>query len=550
MNIFKYLAVAVILSLPLGLAPRLFAEQAEPESGENIETAGPEKKPFAPVFTFDKIVKIAEEAAARPFQAPDPQLSGFLRELGEEEWNRVKFLQDKRLWSGPDQPFEADFFHPGFIYDQPVAIDVVEEGLSRRLPFRADFFQPAASFGKEPPAPLNYAGFRLFYPFNSPDRADELLSFLGATHFRALARGAGYGLTARALIINPASPDGEEFPYFRRFWLLKPEDEAVSLTVYALMESPSLTGAYSFLIRPGTSAVMDVEARLFLRAGASRPRKIGLAPAGSMYLFSEKENGSRSDYRPELHNSDTLLFSSGPGAWFNRPLNNPERLELDVFPLNSPKGFGLMQNDAVFDHYQDLRSRFDLRPSLWIEPAGDWGPGHIELIEIPSAQEIHDNILAFWVSDQPDPPESPEGSGGGELLSFAYRLYWMNPGALPHQLGRVAATRQNRVKGDSIRFLLDFEGEELNSFSADTGLASVVEAEGKVVVSEKKLLKNPVTGGWRLEFKVSLPQDSGVVQSLMTARGERRGLRLKAFLKKGENLSEALTETWLYDLPY
>ncbi len=551
-KIFRPIGLWLTFLLVLGLVTAVSAAQEVQTGVDGSSTPVPEQISSAPEadqpaqFSFEEVISQARLAAAKPFKAVEPRLVEYLRSISEAQWQALSFKEENRFWAEGGGPFEVGFFHPGFIYDQPVVINVVEEGASQPLPFRPDWFQSAADLNGGSKVPLNYAGFRLLFPLNSSEETDELLSFLGATHFRALARQTGYGLTARGLIINPAQPDGEEFPYFRQFWLVKPEPGATSLTVYALMESPSLTGAYSFSIRPGTSTVMEVEVRLFPRSGAARPKKVGLAPLGSMYLFSEKENGSAGDYRPEVHNSDTLLFSGGRNAWFNRPLNNPERLEIKSYPLNNPQGFGLMQNDSIFDHYQDLPARFDRRPSLWVEPVGDWGAGHLELIEIPSSQEIHDNILAFWVADEPK-----NINGADPDRRFAYRLYWMAPGVIPHQLGRVVATRQvPSPKRDYFTFLLDFESEELNSISAETGLASVVDAGPEATVGRKALIKNPVTGGWRLQFDVSPTQENGVMQSLMSARGDRRCLPLRAFLKKGENLSEPLTETWLYDLCY
>ena len=540
------------------------ATAAPAEAPPAAEAPAPAEAPPAaeasapvPAFTFADVEKLAWQQAGKSFKAADSRLIEALRTVTEQQWNAIAFKDEGRLWHEAGLPFEVGFFHPGFIFNQPVTISEVDGGLERPVAFNPGLFDlgdPALA-EKMAALNLNFAGFRLYYPINDGDRKNEVTVFLGGTHFRAVARKSGYGLTARGLILNPAMSEGEEFPYFRRFWLVRPEPDAASLTLYALLESPSLTGAYQFVITPGTSTVMEVKARLFKRSGAHWPKKIGLGPVGSMYLFSEKENGSSRDWRPEVHNSDSLLMTTDQGEWFHRPLVNPERLAtVSGFELSGLKGFGLMQRDADFDHYQDIDARFEHRPSLWIEPLGDSAKGRLELIEIPSTKDYNDNILAFWLPDRSGPDAASgsqtEPADSGTEMALAYRLYWMAPGATPHQLGRVVSTR--RVldpQAETATFVLDFESEDLNAIPADTGLASQIETGEAYPVLEKSLRKNPVTGGWRLKFKVRLPQEKSMVQSLISAGEERVSSRFSARLIKGENLPEPLTETWVCDQP-
>lgn len=526
------------------------------EAPAQDEAARPEAP--APGFTFAEVEDLARQQAAKSFKTPDSRLTETLRSIAEDRWNAISFNDERRLWKDAGLPFEVGFFHPGFIFNQVVTINEVDGGLDRPIPFDPDLFDlgdPALA-DRMKALDLNFAGFRIYFPINDGERKDEAAVFLGGTHFRAVARKSAYGLTARGLILNPATTEGEEFPYFRRFWLVRPEPEAVSLTVYALLESPSLTGAYEFVITPGVSTVMEVQARLFKRTGARWPKKIGLGPVASMYLFSEKENGSSQDWRPEVHNSDSLLIAADQGEWLHRPLTNPSRLAaVSGFDLTGLKGFGLMQRDADFDHYQDIAARFERRSSLWIEPLGDMTRGRLELIEIPSTRDYNDNILAFWRPDRSSADPSPGGEPGPPPeseteLSLAYRMYWMAPGVTPHQLGRITSTRRLlSPQAETATFVLDFEGEYLNSISADTGLSSQVEISNGYPVLEKSLKKNPVTGGWRLMFTVRLPQEKSVMQSLISPNGERVTPRLKARLIRGENLPEPLTETWVHDQP-
>lgn len=500
-------------------------------------------QPEAP-FGFDDVMRKAEALAAAPYQDDDSRVPDFLLALGSDGWHGIRFRDDRVLWRG-ESSFTVAMYHPGFIYNRLVAVNVVGEGRSVPLEFNADLFRygdPAVA-ERVKGRRLNFSGFRVHYPVNSPDIDDEVAVFLGATYFRAVAKNTGYGLAARALAVNTAAPQGEEFPYFREFWLVKPGPEDLVMTVYAVMDSPSMVGAYRFEIRPGTSTVMDVACTVYPRGEGAA--KVGVAPLTSMYLFSETENGARGDYRPEVHNTDGLLLSNGGRSWVWRPLVNPSRLAVNTFPVSSPKGFGLLQRDDNFDHYQDIDGRFERRPSLWVEPVNDWGPGRLELIEIPSKEEIHDNIIAFWV------PESERDETRRQRpLAFAYKLYWMAPNVTPHDLGRATATRLVRRPDLGVgRFIIDFESEALNALPADTGLSSVVETPEQCPLLDKKLVKNPITGGWRLMFTVALPKQEGMVQSLLSARESPPRLSFKAALKRGENLPDSLTEQWVYDLP-
>lgn len=517
---------------------------ALPEAASQNEAPSPEAgEPALPAFSLADVEKLAKKLSGKTYNPP--QNASITKDIPEQVWKQIRFKNESKLWGKQGMSFEAGFFHPGFIFNNMVPIDIIEDGQVKRFDFNPEYFfyqgREAAEAAKG--YTLDYAGFTLLYHLNEIGKMDEVLSFLGATHFRALAKRSQYGLEARGLIINPAGAEGEEFPYFRRFWLVKPAPAAVTFTVFALMDSPSLTGAYQFDISPGPSTVMEVKATLFRRNGKEKPLKIGLAPMSSMYLFSEKENCGKNDWRPEVHNSDIFLWTDEDNNWFRRPLSNPDRLEISNFYLNDPKGFGLMQQDNNFDHYQDFSTRFDLKPSLWIEPAGDWGAGNLELMEIPANHEIHNNIIAFW-----SPAEAPFQDG--RRFDFAYKMYWMPSGTIPHQLGRAVNTRATRDHENGVQsFFIDFEGGSLNDIPSDNGLASVVTVLPELPVMDKSLVKNPVTGGWRLSFKLKTNENGGLVQSLLSARGDRKSLRIKALLKRGDNLPEDLTETWVYDLP-
>jgi glucan biosynthesis protein len=154
-----------------------------------------------------------------------------------------------------------------------------------------------------------------------------------------------------------------------------------------------VTGAYRFLIKPGTTQMMDVDAALYPRKPIER---VGIAPLTSMFLYAENDKRISNDWRPEIHDSDGLAMWTGHGEWIWRPLVNPAHLRFNAYADNNPRGFGLMQRDRDFDHYQDDGVFYDRRPSLWVEPKSGWGKGSIQLVEIPTVDETFDNIVAFW----------------------------------------------------------------------------------------------------------------------------------------------------------
>ena len=504
---------------------------------------------------FALVEQKALQLAARSFSKNGGAVPDFLQTLTAQQWESIRFRNERALWKSSEVPFNVRLFHPGFIYSRAVTINVIEDGTVAPLSFDASMFQyPSKTLeervvGKS----FGFAGLELCLQAQERGDVDALLrpiaSFRGATYFQSRGRHSQYGLSARGVAINTALPDGEDFPAFREFWLVKPEANATSMTLYALMDSPGVTGAYRFIITPGVSTTMDVTKKLFPRKGAPAPQKLGIAPMHSMFLFSETTGGVANDYRPEVHNSDGLLASTGENAWLWRPLANPSRLAVSTFPMENPRGFGLMQRDSNFDHYQDIAARYDRRPSLWVEPKGDWGAGRIEIISIPAKEEVNDNIIVFWVPDDIKPPPSNADMHAPQGLSFAYKLYWMTPGVTPHALGRATATRMVRENNDTVRFLIDFESEPLNALPADTGLTSIVEAPQEAPVLEKTLEKNPATGGWRLSFRARIPLREGVVQTIISAREGSPRLRFRALLKKGENIPTPLTETWTYDMP-
>jgi glucans biosynthesis protein len=475
----------------------------------------------APPFTFEDVTTRAQQLAKDSFKDPRGEVPPWLTQITYDQWRDIRFRPERALWKDKRLPFQVQFFHPGLYYDRTVAINVVDDKGVRPVPFSpSDFDYGKNEFASRVPQNLGCAGFRVHAPIKKRDYYDEVIVFLGASYFRAVGKDQVFGLSARAVAIDTALSSGEEFPYFKEFWLVTPAPSAKELTIYALLDSPSLTGAYQFEVQPGEQTVVTVDARLFLRREV---KKLGIAPLTSMFLHGENVIPAAEDFRPEVHDSDGLLVNFGSGEWMWRPITNPAALRLSAFRASDLRGYGLIQRDRNFDHYQDLETRPELRPSAWIAPHGSWGEGRVELIEIPTKSDTNDNIVAYWV-----PNNVPEP---GKMGAWSYVVYWYGERANVSPGGRVVATRRDRGRADgAYRFVVDFAGKKLEALPADTvlrGVITIASGDESAELLDQQVVKNPVTGGWRLTFQVK-PTGSAPVE-------------LRAFLDQGGN---SLTETW------
>jgi glucans biosynthesis protein len=484
-------------------------------------------------FGLQNVIHKAQDLAKKPFQEHQTPVPDFLTKMKYDDWRDIRFDPDQALWLKEKLPFTIQFFHPGLYYTKTVNIYTVEGSTVRPVAFSTDLFKYGKNdFKDRVPPNLGFAGFRIHYPINVETYRDEVAVFLGASYFRAVAKKQTYGLSARGLAIDTGLPSGEEFPSFTDFWIVKPEANAKKITIYALLDSVSISGAYRFVLMPGKETVIEVTSRLFPRRNVE---KIGIAPLTSMFFYGENVSQRPvDDYRPEIHDSDGLSIATRSGEWIWRPLYNPRTLLMTSFEASDPVGFGLIQRDLDFDHYQDLEARYETRPSIWISPIGKWGKGRVELIQIPTDKEINDNVIAFWVPDR-----LPEK---GKPIWFSYRMLWHYPGPNRPPGGRVVATRIARGRDDKTKmFIIDFAGERLDSFPADKPLTAVLTVEPRAKLIEQQLYKNSATGGWRLAFQISFEDPSSLEKVLPAVR--RPVVELRAFLKLGDS---ALTETWSY----
>ncbi|MGZ5874451.1 MAG: glucan biosynthesis protein [Bradyrhizobium sp.] len=444
---------------------------------------------------FDRSIvrQMARDAAGKPFKAPDSKLPDHLNDLDYDHYRAIRFLPDRALWRGEKLPFEVQYFHRGFFYKNRVDIYEVANGQATKIAYQPENF----SFGDTPPTKpgvdLGFAGFRLHTPINKPDHHDEVCVFLGASYFRAVAKGELYGLSARGLSINTGEAKGEEFPAFKAFWIEKPAANATSIVVHALLDSESTAAAYRFTIRPGETTVFDVEMAIYPRVDLDH---VGLAPMTSMFFFGPNDRIDVDDFRPSVHDSDGLAIFNGRGEELWRPLSNPQDLQISTFADLNPRGFGLMQRQKDFLDYQDLESSFERRPSLWAEPIGDWGEGSVQLVEIPTKEEVHDNIAGFW-----HPKTGLQAKGEH---TYTYRLHWGPDNPKPTSLARFSRTAVGaRGEGTKI-FVLDLTGDKLRLVDPKK-IRGVVTAE-KAKVQNIVTQPNPAIGGWRLSFELPVEE--------------------------------------------
>ncbi len=472
----------------------------------------------ATAFSDAAVQKLAQKLATKKFKRPKADLPKSMQ-IGYDAYRDIRFKPERAIWSSEPLPFRVELFHRGFIFGDPVAIHVVTNGQSRRLLYSPDLF----TFGSrvQPPAKgalADFSGFRLHTPINRPDHFDEFVVFQGASYFRAIAKGQGYGLSARGLALKTGNPNGEEFPLFRAFWIEQPRPDASAMVVHALLDSHSTAGAYRFTIRPGEPTVMDVEMTLYPRVEL---QQVGLATLTSMFMFGPNDRVGIDDYRVAVHDSDGLAIWNDRGEWLWRPLINPETLQISSFIDDNPRGFGLLQRHRAFADYQDLEARYERRPSLWAEMLGNWGKGAVQLVEIPSKFEFHDNIVAFWH------PRKPLSAQVAHRLT--YRLHWC--WALP-VAPAIAMTAETRVgmgpENGTRHFVIDFVGGRLPKLDQSALVQSdIVTSAGRV--KDAMAQPNPMVDGWRVSFVLD--------------PGDAKLCDLRCNLKLGDEL---LSEVWTY----
>ena len=487
-------------------------------AGQPAGGAGPALGRPVP-FSFDRLKQTAAALAARPYAPPPTPPRG--HGLDYDAMSGVSFQPGVTLWG--DAPGAAVRFFPlGRHANQATRIHAVEGGQAREVLFQPSMFAaPDPAVAAALAAAPGFSGFRVM---NADGRTDWL-AFQGASYFRSADPFNQYGLSVRGLAINAGGPGPESFPRFSEFWLER--QPGGGPTAYALLDAAEVTGAYRIGNQRGPGGlVQEIECVLFFRRPVER---LGVAPLTSMFWYGENDPPPARDWRPEIHDSDGLAVWTGAGERIWRPLDDPPRVVTNSFADSAPKGFGLMQRDRAFDHYEDDGAFYDKRPSAWVEPLGDWGRGSVELVEIPTMRETDDNVVAFWT------PAAPVRAGDAQ--SWRYRLHWCDQEPAPLGVARAVSTRigpGGRPGSPPIagvrKLVVDFDGPGLAGLDRQSGVEPVVEIQrGRI----ESAVAYPVvdTSLWRLMIEAAVTDPDSA--------------DLRAFLRRGGG---ALTETWSYQL--
>ncbi|MCW4115003.1 glucan biosynthesis protein [Aurantimonas sp. MSK8Z-1] len=472
-------------------------------------------------YGFDALVERARAMAAQPYDNAPPRAADILEEIDYDAHWKIQYRpRDTLELNGGKAPIR--FFHLGRYFKMPVKVHVIDGNTSREVLYSPDLFRmPIDSVARQLPRDIGFAGFRVL---DADNTGRDWLAFLGAAYFRTAGELGQYGLSARALAIDVAMPTPEEFPRFTEFFL-GPSDTGGQLAITCLLDSPRMTGVFRMDVTKDGPIVMEIESRFFARDDIAR---VGLAPLTSMYWYSETDRSRRVDWRPEVHDSDGLSIWAATGERIWRPLNDPERVITSSFSGGTPKGFGLLQRDRNFDEYEDDSVYYDRRSGAWIEPKGDWGTGAVQLVEIPTDDEIHDNIVAYWVADKPVKK--------GDALSLDYTLTWSTNPPHPTDIGLVVATRlgrggnpgQPRPSGVT-KIVVDFDGGLVAGLDREAQDVKAIVTSSRGTVSNVNCYSVKVGTAWRASFDIKVDDTDPVdVRLYMEADGE------------------PVSETWLY----
>jgi glucans biosynthesis protein len=475
-------------------------------------------------FNFEDLRARARELASKPYAAPTPA-PAIVADVDFDAVQKIKYRGDRAMFPTGPGACPVRLFHVDKYNQLPVRIFELTDGEARELIYSADSFDyKDPAFARKLPSDLGYSGFRVM---DGRGKETDWLAFQGASYFRTSGEENQYGASARGIAVNTAMPSPEEFPRFTEFWIEQSKGDSANVTIYALLDGPSVSGAYKFTATKSRVPVMEVSADLFARTNIDR---VGIAPLTSMFWYGENDRRYASDWRPEIHDSDGLAMWTGNDEHIWRPLTNSSLVRTNSFLDADPKGFGLMQRDRDFAEYLDDGAFYNKRPGIWVEPIGKWGQGAVQLVEIPTTDEVHDNIVAYWV------PKTPVKAGGE--LAFNYKLYWQNDEPNPPvNIARVVATYTGAGGAPGVlrtedtekrKFVIDFVGGALADMPQRFDVTPVV-SHSRGRIDNAYVVKVVGTNRWRALFDLATEGDGPV--------------DLRCYLRLGD---ETLTETWLY----
>lgn len=458
----------------IGAAPMLAA--ARGGGGQTLPLLG-----RARTFSWDVLRRQAAALATRSYRAPAP-----VNAVAAQDYDTTNALRYRAEATIGDAVRLLPLSRTAAV---PIRLHLIEGGGAREILFSPDLFETKDGHGA-----LGIAGFRALNPGHDSD----WLAFLGASYFRSAGSENQFGLSARAIAIDTGIDGREEFPTFTTFWIEPHGRER--LVVYALLDGQSVTGGFRFDSRlTADGVVQDVASTLHFRRDVTR---LGIAPSTSMFWYGEGDRAAAVDWRPEIHDSDGLaiLGRSGERTW--RPLVNPRTPTFNTFLETDPMGFGLIQRDRDFDHYQDDGAFYHRRPNLWVEPKGRWGRGAVSLYVFPTDGETTDNVVSFWT-----PEAAPRA---GAALAFDYRLTWTSRDPVPPAPSRAVAVWTGIAGRPGLaprpgerKLVIDFVGPALTGLDLNSGVVAHVDVTHGEIVESRPY---PVLGHpdmWRVMVDVA-----------------------------------------------
>jgi len=491
-----FLKLAAGAALP---APALLSTSATAQTQNGVEAAAAllATGPFDP----SKVIDLARAMSKQPMRRTPIELPENLQNLTYEQYAQIRRLPDSNIWANAQTGYAIEPLHRGFIFTAPMQI----------------FGKNTAPTEKRD---LGFAGFRILQ--TGSDGTREAAIFYSAGFYQTIARGQIPGVAARGLSIRTSETKAEEFPNFVATWIERPVLAANLITVHAILDSESIVGAYRFTIRPGEMTIIDTECTIFPRVAVDH---YGLATMQGTYLYGPIDRRRGDDVRPGVYDISGLSMLSGKGEWIWRPASNRQTLQVSAFVDENPRGFGLLQRDRDFDAFMDDDQHWERRPSLWIEPIGDWGPGFVTLLEIPAEAQTNQNIVAYWRSRNSLAP--------GAEPSFAYRQYWCwTPPERPpfaiavrSRSGRSPGTPANARRR---RFQIEFTGDILGDEKASPNVTPQATAATGSIVAVRQVLARDEKAS-----RVTLDVDAGNEQAC----------ELRLLL---ESNGKPVSETWLF----
>ena len=518
-RLLKALAVA-------GAAGLLPTEFSPAHAASSLTLGAPE------TFSFDGLKNVAERMAREPFTPPPQPDPDIVSKIDYERWGQIHFNTDSALFANGPGQFPVTFFHIGKFFPKSVEMYVVEGGQARPILYdQAMFDMPPDSPARLLPKAIGFAGFRIQEPRDRKLdwRKNDWAAFLGAAYFRAIGELYQYGLSARGVAVDTAvAGRDEDFPDFTHFYIEAPTSND-TIVVNALLNGASVTGAYRFTMTRGKGVVMTDRAHAQPAQGHRAPRH---RAADHHVLVLRDQEGHRDRLAAggaRFGRARACGLARGERIW--RPLNNPERTTASAFADQSPRGYGTLQRDRVFDHYLDgvyLRSPTE---PLGRSPSDDWGQGAVQLIEIPTDDEIHDNVVATWV------PADPATAGKSLRLQVQaalgaptspIRRRW--PAASQPGSGAAASPACPAPPGVR-KFMVEFLGGPLEHLPFGVKPEAVLYTSRGHFTSYlyTEAVPDGVNGHWRAQFDLVVDGTDPV--------------EMRCHLKTGNDI---LTETWAF----